>query len=301
MALTQPKKPVGGAFGVFANERRAGFMKACAGQKASAVSKMAGEEWKKLTAADREPYQQKYEAAKEQYEKDMAAFLESGGEKSKGLRALRSEKKAIKDGKKLKKARDADAPKRLAGGAYGRFLAEKREEIKKSLPGDHKITDVTKKASEMWKGLSESDKQKYQEMYKTAQEEYTKDLEAYRAKKKAEEPVVEETATQAKPTKAKETKSPKKRRDANDKGEKPAKGARAVATPMSKKRVAPPGVELSDVLLEKACSLGYESALKNLASRPEVVASGKPADELLKALKASNGLVNPAKRVLLGD
>merc|ERR1712066_40122 len=259
---------------------------------------MAGEEWKKVTAADREPYQQKYEAAKEQYEKDMAAFLENGGEKSKGLRALRSEKKATKEGEKNKKARDADAPKRLAGGAYGRFLADKREEIKKSLPGDHKITDVTKKASEMWKGLSESEKQKYQEMYKIAQEEYTKELEAYRAKKKAEEPVVEENATQAKPTKAKETKSPKKRRDANDKCETPEKGARPVAT---KKRAAPPGVELGDVLLDKARSLGYESALKNLASRPEVVASGKPADELLKVLKESNGLVNSAKRVLLGD
>merc|ERR1712066_1184348 len=262
---------------------------------------MAGEEWKKVTAADREPYQQKYEAAKEQYEKDMAAFLENGGEKSKGLRALRSEKKAIKEGEKIKKARDADAPKRLAGGAYGRFLAEKREEIKKSLPGDHKITDVTKKASEMWKSLPESDKQQYQEMYKVAQEEYTKELEAYKAKKKAEEPADEEKATLVTPTKAKGARSPKKRREATDKGEKPAKRARQVATPMSKKSSAPPGVELNDVILDKARSLGYESALRNLASRPEVVASGKLADELLKALETTTGLVNLAKRRLLGD
>lgn len=299
MALTQPKKPVGGAYGIFVNEKRAEFIKACAGQKASAVSKMAGEEWKKLAETDREPYQKKYNTAKEQYEKDMAAFLASGGEKSKGLRALRSEKKKVKEEKKLKKQRDADAPKRLAGGAYGRFLAEKREEIKKSLPAEHKITDVTKKASEIWKGLSESDKQKYEEIYKTAQEEYAKELEAYKAKKKAEEPVEEdEGATQAK--QAKETKSQRKRREAGDKGEEPAKRPRPVATPMSKKRSAQPGVELSDLILDKACSLGYDSALRNLASRPEVVASGKLADELLKALETTNGLVNPAKRVLLG-
>ena len=145
MAWTQPKKPVGGAFGIFASEKRPEFTKACVGQKASAVSKMAGEEWKKVSEAEKSAYQKKYEMAKAQFEKDMAAFLENGGEKSKGARALRSEKKAMKEGK-VNRIRDAEAPKKPAGGAYGRFLAEKREEIKNLLPADHKITDVTKKS-----------------------------------------------------------------------------------------------------------------------------------------------------------
>ena len=53
MAWTQPKKPVGGAFGIFASEKRPEFTKACVGQKASAVSKMAGEEWKKVSEAEK--------------------------------------------------------------------------------------------------------------------------------------------------------------------------------------------------------------------------------------------------------
>ena len=77
MALVQPKRRAGGAFGVFSNEMRPEFSKACQGQPVSAVSKMASQEWKKL----------KYELAKAQFDKDMTAFLESGGVKSKGLLA----------------------------------------------------------------------------------------------------------------------------------------------------------------------------------------------------------------------
>jgi len=41
--MEQPKRPVGGAYGIFLTEKRAEFMKACAGKQASAVSKMAGD------------------------------------------------------------------------------------------------------------------------------------------------------------------------------------------------------------------------------------------------------------------
>ena len=43
----------------------------------------------------------------------------------------------------------------------GQFLAEKREEIKRSLPGNHKITDVTKKAGEMWKSIPADQSQSF--------------------------------------------------------------------------------------------------------------------------------------------
>ena len=42
--------------------------------------------------------------------------------------------------------------------------AEKREEIKKSLPADHKITDVIKKAGERCKSLLADDRQKMDAM-----------------------------------------------------------------------------------------------------------------------------------------
>jgi len=173
MALTQPKRPVGGAYGIFLNENRAKFTKATAGQKASAVAQMAGAEWKTLSDEDKKPFQKKFEEVKAKFEKDMAAFKAAGGVVEKGVLGKRKERR---EGKK----KDKNAPKKPTGGAYGQFLKEKREEIKKSLPGDHKITDVTKKAGEMWKKLDDTAKKPYEAKFQKAQEEYKKAFEEYK-------------------------------------------------------------------------------------------------------------------------
>jgi len=294
MAAVQPKKPVGGAFGVFTNEKRPEFMKACQGQPVSAVSKMAGEAWKELSDADKEPYQKKYEENKAIYEKEMAEFLASGGVKTKGAAALRSEKKAAKAEKLAKK--DLDAPKKPAGGGYGRYLAEKRDEIKAMLPADHKITDVAKKAGELWKALSEQDKEKYQAEFAKAMEKYSAEFAAYKESKKSE--AVEEDKAEDEEG-ADETPAPKKR--ASDaKGGKPAKIAKIARRGRPSKPDTKGGVAISDSIMAKAKAAGHEDALKNLASRPDVIASGKNDAKLFKALQSSNGLVNAAKRALLG-
>jgi len=62
----------------------------------------------------------------------------------------------------------------------------------------------------------------------------------------------------------------------------------------------PAPAQLDEAVLAEAAELGYEGALKNLAARPEVVVSGRSARALLDALQTSKGLVNPAKRALLG-
>lgn len=178
MALVQPKKPVGGAYGVFMSEKRPEFLKKCAGQKASAVAKMAGEAWGTLSDTQKAPYQKKYEAAKTQFDKEMAAFLAAGGVKEKGLLAQRSEKRKEKEGKKKKK--DPNAPKKPAGGAYGVYLTENREKIKKSLPKDHKITDVSKAAGAQWKGLSDAAKKPYEAKYQKKMSDYKAAMEEYR-------------------------------------------------------------------------------------------------------------------------
>merc|ERR1712061_29451 len=154
------------------------YTKACEGKKASAISQMAGEAWKKLNDADKKPYQDKYEVVKAQYEKDMAAFLEAGGTKSKGLRALRSEKRKERGAKK--KAKDPNRPKKPAGGAYGVFLAENRAKIVSSLPKDHKMTDVAKAAGVQWKALSDAAKKPYEDKYKKKQADFVKAMEVYK-------------------------------------------------------------------------------------------------------------------------
>jgi len=174
-SLEQPKKPTGGAYGQFLAEKRPEFMKKCAGQPITAVSKMAGEVFKKLSDAQKKPYQEKYEAAKAKFDKDMAAFLAAGGEKQKGAAALRAEKRKAKEGKKKK---DPNAPKKPVGGAYGQFLAEKRPEFTKKCEGQP-MTAVGKMAGEQWKLLSDAEKKPYEAKYAKKAEEYRQALSEY--------------------------------------------------------------------------------------------------------------------------
>lgn len=177
MAPTQPKRPAGGAYGIFMAENREAFTKKLAGQPCSAVAQMGGAEWKKLSAEAKKPYEKKYLEAKATYDKELQSFKDAGGVLEKGITAKRSEKRKEKEGKKKK---DPNAPKRPAGGAYGAWLNANREAIKKQLPSGHKITDVTKKASELWGKLSTEEKKPYEDKYQKLADEYKKAMEEWK-------------------------------------------------------------------------------------------------------------------------
>jgi len=68
---------------------------------------------------------------------------------------------APKKTKKTKKTtkKSTTGKKKLTG--FFAFLGEKREEIKKMLPKDAGVKDIGKKAGELWRSLTESDKKKY--------------------------------------------------------------------------------------------------------------------------------------------
>ncbi|OLP97435.1 High mobility group protein 1-like [Symbiodinium microadriaticum] len=190
-SATQPKRPAGGAYGQFMNEKRAEFQKELPGQRASEVAKLGGERWKKLSETEKAVYQQKYEAAKEKYDKDMEAFEAAGGVKEKIARKG-------KDGK-VKKAKDPDAPKRPAGGAYGIFLAENRDKIIKTLPKGYKITEISKAAGVQWKALSEKEQKPYQEKYQKKNEEYKAAMEEYKKLHGKDVPVDDDEEEQEEP------------------------------------------------------------------------------------------------------
>ena len=144
MAMEQPKKPAGGAYGQFLAEKRPELQTQCKGQPITAVTKLASEKFKALSEEDKKIYQEKFVAAKAKYDEDMKAFLEAGGEK----------KAAKKKGKKdIKKKKDPEAPKKPAGGAYGCFLAKNRAAFMKECSGQP-VTAVTKLASAKWKDLT---------------------------------------------------------------------------------------------------------------------------------------------------
>lgn len=234
-----------------------------------------------MTAEQKAPFEKKAEVAKADYEKAMGDFKEQGG--------VPQKRRSAKD-KEEKPAKDPEAPKRPAGGAYGVFLAEKRDEIKKGLPADHKITDVAKAAGEAWKKLSEAQRKPFEEQYAAKSEAYKKEMEAYKQKKG--EAAEAEPAEEAPKKKA----SPKKRA-APEKAEKEAPAAKRGKTAGKGKAEAP---AVPAAVLSEAKKLGYETALLNLAGREDVSKAGKAPKDMLEALKGAGGLVTKAKRALLG-
>jgi len=291
MAAEQPKKAVS-AYWMWLAENRDEISKGLTSKRGSDVAKAAGEKWKALSAADKEPYEKRAAELKVSCAKEMEDFKSQGG-----VPAPRK----TKAGKEEKKVKDENAPKKPAGGAYGCFLSDKRKEITDSLPQGSKVTDVSKKAGELWKAVSEEEKNKYEAIYKQKSEDYKAALEEYKKNggqeaNDAEEAEEAEEAEKVEDSKAPVKPEPKKRAAKESKDEPAAKrGRKTKETQETKEELT-----LDSEVCAAAAKLGFETALKNLAGRPEVKASGKSAQELLEALKSSNGLVNPARRALLG-
>jgi len=169
-------------------EKRVDLQKECAGKPVTAVSKLGAERWQALGEAEKAVYQKQYEEAKAKYEEDMKAFLEAGGEK----------KGAKKNGKAdgpAKRKKDAEAPKRPAGGAFGCFLEKNREAFTKEVAGQP-VTAITKLASAKWKALSEPPKsEEAQEVEPpTKKQRASKDDKEPKAKKAQKEVEADATA-----------------------------------------------------------------------------------------------------------
>jgi len=294
----QPKKVVGGGFGQFTSENRAKYMALCKGKPATAVIKMASEAWKQMSEAEQKPYQKKYDDAKQQYAKDLAAFIAAGGEVSKGEKRKRKDK----DGAGKKKAKkDPDAPKKPAGGAFGCFLAANRKDFMKERPGD--VTGVTKLASERWKAASEADKAKYEKEYQAKKAAYQHAMESYvppakedgeeddkPAKKSKEDKAAEKAAAKAEKEKAKEEKKADKAVKKDGRGRPKASVAKSAPEP-----------EIPANVLAKAQKSGYTSQLTKLLQRDDIKKKNVSANDALKALEQHNGLLHAAKRSLLGE
>ena len=290
MALVEPKKVAGGAFGQFLAEKRSELQKELQGKPVTEITKLASAKFKALSEEERAIYQEKYLTAKAKYEADLKAFEEAGGEKK------QRKAKGKKDGKKKK---DPDAPKRPGGGAYGCFLAKHRAAFQKETAGQP-VTAVTKLASAKWSALSADEKKIYEDEYKAKKEAYDEAMKSYVPREGAEEPAVKKPRLEAKEAKVMD-KEPKAKAAAD--GPKRARGRpRADGAAKAVKAKAPKGeeVELQATVLAKAEKVGMSEALRKLANREDIKASGKSQSAMLKALEENRGLVHPAKRALLG-
>jgi len=306
-----PKKPVGGAYGVFTNEKRDEFKKqaASAGDKSfGGPAKLASAAWKALSDAEKAPYQQKYEEAKAAHD----AYKASDS-------YVAPEKKAKRGDKEKKAEKDKDAPKRPVGGAYGAFMNEKRSEFQKKVEeaGGKSFGGAAKLASAAWGAMSDADKAAYEEKYQATKAKYEADMATYKASKPEADSPAKSDESSPKKSPAKKSPTKKSPKSAAAKAaatkvspEKAAKGAKrkASASPSepAKKRGPkatkdePSGPQLDAALLKEADDCGMRASLQNLAGRKEVVEKGFDGKKLLQALQAADGLVNKAKAALFG-
>mmetsp|Transcript_26332 Transcript_26332/g.82562 ORF Transcript_26332/g.82562 Transcript_26332/m.82562 type:complete len:329 (+) Transcript_26332:2-988(+) len=174
------------------------------------------------------------------------------------------------------------------------------------------LKQITAKLAEAWKAMSAEEKAPYEEKHKQDQAEFLKRQSEWQATPEFKE--IEEAAKRQAEQQGEggqEASTPVKgakrgRPPAKSPGEKEAKKAAEPSAAGAGKRArkaAPAkeeGAAIDEDVLADAAKAGLEGMLRNLASRPEVAAAGKTSREIFTALQAANGLVNPARRVLLG-
>jgi len=281
MASEQPKKAPTGYF-LFLADNREAIEKEIGTRKGPDVAKKCGEMWKAASEDVRKPYEEKAAKMKAEYQAALQAFKDEGG-------VMAKKSKKIKKGMEGAKAKkDPDAPKRPVGGGYGQYLNEHREAIRKTLPTDHKMTDIGKQAGLKWNAMSAEDKKPYEEKYLAKMETFKGEMEAYKEK-------LAEAAAQEPESPPAKTAGKKRAGDESDKKQPQPRKAK-VAKAASKKNT----VEINEAVLLEAQKEGLYAALQNLAGRPDVIALGATDEKMLSVLKQHNGLVNAAKHALLG-
>lgn len=100
-------------------------------------------------------------------------------------------------------------PKKVTGGAFGRFLAEQRAALTEECKGKP-ATAVVKLASERFKALGEAERKLYDDKYRGAVKQYEKDMEAFLAAGGEKKATKRNAAETEKGKKAKDPEAPKK-------------------------------------------------------------------------------------------
>jgi len=191
MSAPAVSKPTS-AYWLWLGDNRASIVTALGSGKGSEVAKKAGEMWKVLSDAARIPYDKQAKAKKEEYEKFIAT--EEGQKALQDKKSSKADEKAEKD--KIQEARDQknaakaarknekeskaavkaivkdDALKKPTS-AYWLWLGDNRERIASEL-GTKSPTEVSKKAGEVWKTVSDVARKPYEKKAQEQKETYEK-------------------------------------------------------------------------------------------------------------------------------
>mmetsp|Transcript_6821 Transcript_6821/g.12719 ORF Transcript_6821/g.12719 Transcript_6821/m.12719 type:complete len:222 (+) Transcript_6821:71-736(+) len=173
---------------------------------------------------------------------------------------------------------------------------------------------LASKLGEMWKAASAEEKMAFQERHTQEQGEFLRKQKEWQAtpefaeieravSMQAEKKIADGQEEQDEGKNNKRSRAKAKQGQESptkDKGQQSpqslAKKPRKVSA--ARDKTVEPAID-ADVLVD-ASKLGLDAMLKNLAARPEMASSGKTARQMLQALQDTGGLVNQAKRALLG-
>ncbi|KAE8694630.1 High mobility group B protein 13 [Hibiscus syriacus] len=160
------------------------------------VSNILGAKWKTITAEEKKPYEEKYQAEKEAYlqviakekrETEAMKLFEDEHKQKMAMELLQQylqfkEEAEKKETKKIKKERDPLKPKQPMS-AFFLFSNERRVAL---LADNKNILEVAKIAGEEWKNMTEEQRGQYEEMAKKNKEKYRQEMEVYKQRKEEE-------------------------------------------------------------------------------------------------------------------
>uniref|UniRef100_A0A2C9WC65 HMG box domain-containing protein n=1 Tax=Manihot esculenta TaxID=3983 RepID=A0A2C9WC65_MANES len=158
------------------------------------ISNILGAKWKSVSAGEKKPYEEKYQAEKEAYlqlianekrEGEAMKLFEEEHKQKTAMELLEQyiqfKQEAEKENKKTKKEKDPLKPKQPIS-AFFLFSNERRA----ALLSEKNVLEVAKIAGEEWKNMTEEERRPYEEMAKKNKEKYLQEMEAYKQKKDEE-------------------------------------------------------------------------------------------------------------------
>ncbi|KAK4490788.1 hypothetical protein RD792_001501 [Penstemon davidsonii] len=161
------------------------------------TSIILGEKWKTVTAEEKKPYEEKYQAQKEAYlkivgnekrEQEAMKLLDDEQKQKTAMdlleQYLQFKQEAEKDNnkKKTKKEKDPLKPKHPLS-AYFVFSNERRTALSEE---NKTVQEVAKITGEEWKNMTEKQKAPYEKVALKNKEQYMQEMELYKQKKDEE-------------------------------------------------------------------------------------------------------------------
>ncbi|KAG5539567.1 hypothetical protein RHGRI_019934 [Rhododendron griersonianum] len=159
------------------------------------ISIILGTKWKTVTAEEKKPYEEKYQAEKEAYlkvvgnekrENEAMKLLEEEQKQRTAMELLEQylqfKQEAEKETKKKKKEKDPLKPKQPMS-AFFVFANARRAAL---VAENKSVVEVAKITGEEWKNMTEKQKKPYEKITNKNKEKYAEEMEAYKQKKEEE-------------------------------------------------------------------------------------------------------------------